>query len=98
MSHFCGLSELTKRDKAMTDELFRKDAYLRECDAGVTAVEGRGVVVDRTVFYPLGGGQPGDTGSMSWESGAAQVVDTRYGDSGQILHVLADDSPGFYVF
>ncbi len=77
----------------MTDELFRKDAYLRECDAGVTAVEGQGVVVDRTVFYPLGGGQPGDTGSMSWASGTARVVNTRYGDSGQIVHVLADDSP-----
>ena len=77
----------------MTDELFREDAYLRECDAVVTAVEGQAVVVDRTVFYPLGGGQPGDTGSMNWASGTAQVLDTRYGDSGQILHVLADDSP-----
>lgn len=77
----------------MTDELFRKDAYLKECDARVTAIEGQAVVVDRTVFYPLGGGQPGDTGSMSWASGNAQVLDTRYGDSGRILHVLADDSP-----
>jgi len=77
----------------MTDELFRKDAYLKECDAVIAAVEGEAVAVDRTVFYPLGGGQPGDTGSMSWTGGSARVVDTRYGDSGQILHVLEDGSP-----
>ena len=77
----------------MTDELFRRDSYLRECDAGVVTVEGRSVALDRTVFYPLGGGQPGDSGSMTWASGNATIVDTRYGDSGEILHVLADGSP-----
>ena len=76
----------------MTDELFRKDAYLKECDAEVVAVEGEAVAVDRTVFYPLGGGQPGDTGMMSWPGGSASVTDTRYGDSGQILHQLEDGS------
>ena len=77
----------------MTDELFRKDSYLRGCDATVTAVDGQAVTVDRTVFYPLGGGQPGDTGSISWPSGNARIADTRYGDSGEILHVVADHSP-----
>ena len=77
----------------MTDELFRKDSYLRECDAEVVAVEGDAVVLDRTVFYPLGGGQPGDTGSMSWPGGSARIADTRYGDSGQILHRVEDGSP-----
>ncbi len=76
----------------MTDELFRKDAYLKECDAEIVAVRGEAVAVDRTVFYPLGGGQPGDTGSMSWPGGSARIVDTRYGDSGQILHVVDDGS------
>ena len=77
----------------MTDELFRKDSYLKECDAVVTAAEGRAVGLDRSVFYPLGGGQPGDTGSMSWPSGSARIVDTRYGESGEILHFVADESP-----
>ena len=77
----------------MTDELFRKDSYLKECDAEVVAVTDRAVVVDRTVFYPLGGGQPGDTGSMSWSAGSASIVGTRYGDSGEILHLVDDDSP-----
>jgi misacylated tRNA(Ala) deacylase len=77
----------------MTDELFRKDSYIKECDAEVVAVEGQAVVVDRTVFYPLGGGQPGDTGSMSWADGRARIVDTRYGDSGEIRHFLDDSAP-----
>jgi misacylated tRNA(Ala) deacylase len=77
----------------MTDELFRNDSYLRECDAVVVAVAARSVTLDRTVFYPLGGGQPGDTGSMTWASESATVVDTQYGDSGEILHFLADGSP-----
>ena len=77
----------------MTDELFRKDSYLKDCDAEVVAVTDRAVVVDRTVFYPLGGGQPGDTGSMSWSAGSASIVDTRYGDAGEILHLVDDDSP-----
>ncbi len=77
----------------MTDELFRRDSYLKACDGEVTAVEGRGVAVDRTVFYPLGGGQPGDTGSMSWPAGSARITDTRYGKSGEILHFVADGSP-----
>jgi misacylated tRNA(Ala) deacylase len=76
----------------MTDELFRKDSYIRECDAKVVALGAQAVAVDRTVFYPLGGGQPGDTGSMTWNSGNATIVDTRYGDAGEILHFLADDS------
>jgi misacylated tRNA(Ala) deacylase len=74
----------------MTEELFRNDSYLKECDASVTSIEGQAVAVDRTVFYPLGGGQPGDTGSMSWSTGNARVVDTRYGDSGEILHIIED--------
>ena len=76
----------------MTDALFRDDAYLRECEATVTASEGNAVVLDRTVFYPMGGGQPGDTGRISWDSGSADVVDTRYGDDGAIQHLLADGS------
>ena len=45
--------------------LFREDAYLRECDARVVAVHEAGIELDRTVFYPLGGGQAGDTGWLA---------------------------------
>jgi misacylated tRNA(Ala) deacylase len=74
----------------MTNELFREDSYLRECHAIVTDVRDNAIVLDRTIFYPLGGGQPGDTGSLSWDGGEARVVDTRYGDDGAILHLVQD--------
>jgi misacylated tRNA(Ala) deacylase len=74
----------------MTEELFRSDSYLRECDATVVAVADRAVTVNRTVFYPLGGGQPGDTGTMSWESGETGIADTRYGPDGNIVHLVEE--------
>ena len=72
----------------MTAELFREDSYLKECEATVTAVADGAVVLDRTVFYPLGGGQPGDTGTLRWGSNSARVTDTRYGEAGAIRHIL----------
>jgi len=77
----------------MTEEIFRRDSYIRECDATVVRVDGFGetgqaaVVLDRTVFYPMGGGQPGDTGTLSWPGGVLAIVDTRYGEGGSILHI-----------
>ncbi|MCY4591370.1 MAG: alanyl-tRNA editing protein [Alphaproteobacteria bacterium] len=74
----------------MTDELFRTDSYLRTCTARVVAATGAGVVLDRTVFYPTGGGQPGDTGILTTKDGKRlQVSDTRKGPDG-ILHVVED--------
>ena len=77
----------------MTDELFREDAYLKNCEARVLAVDDDGVVLDRTVCYPQGGGQPGDTGTLSWQGGSVRIVDTRYGGDGAIHHVLDADGP-----
>jgi len=76
-----------------TDTLFRDDSYLKSSEATVVSVDDNGVVLDRTVFYPMGGGQPGDSGELQWAEHAATVVDTRYDDSGCIRHVLADDAP-----
>jgi misacylated tRNA(Ala) deacylase len=72
----------------MTDELFRSDSYLRDCDATLLDVSGDAVMVDRTVFYPLGGGQPGDTGTVEWSGGKARIVDTRYVEGGDIAHLV----------
>lgn len=82
----------------MTSELFREDAYLKSCEAtvtAVTAVDGDGpvaVTVDRTVFYPEGGGQPGDTGVITRAGGEKlTVVDTRKDRAtGAHLHILGD--------
>lgn len=74
----------------MTEALFRDDAYLKNCEATVVSVEDGAAVLDRTVCYPLGGGQPGDTGTISWADGTATIVDTRHGAEGSIRHVLAE--------
>ncbi len=50
--------------------IFREDAYACECNATVTAVDDRGIWLDRTIFYPEGGGQPGDMGTLTTEAGA----------------------------
>ncbi len=77
----------------MTETLFRDDAYLRDCKAVVTATSDNTVELDKTVFYPLGGGQPGDTGRIEWNGLSAKVIDTRHGEQGVIRHLLADGSP-----
>jgi misacylated tRNA(Ala) deacylase len=77
----------------MTDLLFRDDAYLRSCEAEVTAITDRGaILLDRTVFYATGGGQPGDSGEMELADGSRITIATAvYGeDRTQIVHVPAE--------
>ena len=74
----------------MTEELFREDAYARSCEARIAVVVEDGVCLDRTLFYCMGGGQPGDRGRLLLDDGAAlQVVDTVK-DGARILHRLID--------
>jgi misacylated tRNA(Ala) deacylase len=76
----------------VTELLFRDDAYAQAFEAEVvSAMPGR-VVLDRTLFYPEGGGQPGDTGVLTLPDGRElQVTDTRKGETpGSVAHVLAD--------
>lgn len=74
-----------------TELIFRDDAYARTADARVTSVNERGIELDRTLFYPLGGGQPGDTGTLVRANGERiAVIDTRKGETvGSVLHLLA---------
>ena len=77
----------------MTSELFLEDAYLREFSARVEGLNGREVVLDRTVFYPGGGGQPADKGTLGVGPIHASVVDVRR-EGGSIVHVLDGTIPG----
>jgi misacylated tRNA(Ala) deacylase len=77
----------------MTLELFRDDSYLRECTATVVAIGDDGIELDRTVFYPEGGGQPGDRGVLRLPDGATlTIVDTRKGGDGTVRHLPATPS------
>lgn len=61
-----------------TQALFREDAYLTRCDATVAAVTPDGILLDKTVFYPLGGGQAGDAGALTLGDGSPiAIADTR---------------------
>jgi misacylated tRNA(Ala) deacylase len=78
----------------MTEELFREDATLRECVARVIAVDAAGIQLDRTVFYPMGGGQAGDAGALRLGDGREiRIVDTRKGaQPGEIVHLPAPEA------
>lgn len=71
----------------MTEELFRADSYLKQCEAAVVSAGPEGITLDRTIFYPTGGGQPGDSGTLALADGRAiRISDTRKGETG-ILHI-----------
>ena len=79
----------------MTQELFRDDATLLHCEAQVVAQGEGGVILDRTVCYPLGGGQAGDTGWLVAAGQRWRIADTRKSKehAGGILHVIEGAPP-----
>ncbi len=82
----------------MTEELFREDSYLRECEATVTAATPGKVILDRTVFYPTGGGQPGDSGVLVLPDGSELAIANTVKDEDGIAHLCDEGaalpSPG----
>jgi misacylated tRNA(Ala) deacylase len=81
----------------VSDDLCAHDAYLTTCDATVADIRDDGIVLDRTVFYARGGGQPGDVGVLRWDGGSCPIVDTlKSRDDGETLHVPdpGSDVPG----
>ncbi|HYK93048.1 MAG TPA: alanyl-tRNA editing protein [Thermoplasmata archaeon] len=78
----------------MTDALYLADSYLEKCSAAVVATGERSVVLDRTVFYPAGGGQPSDTGWLSAPDGRRwEVVSVAKSDGGIVHGVGSSDLP-----
>ena len=75
--------------------IFRDDAYRQTCDAVVTQVDDDGIRLDRTVFYPTGGGQPGDSGTLTLADGRSITIETarKGADHEDVVHVPAADQP-----
>jgi misacylated tRNA(Ala) deacylase len=72
-----------------TEAIFRADPRARECTARVLEAGPEGVVLDRTVFYAQGGGQPGDVGTLRWDGGEMAVANAVKGPDDTILHLPA---------
>ena len=77
------------------EQIFREDAYEKSCEATVLAADENGIRLDRTVFYPMGGGQPGDRGRLrlaaSDGGGEVAIVDTRKGEEREeVLHIAQE--------
>ena len=77
----------------MTELLCLSDGYLRECDAVVVSASGKEIILDRTVFYPRGGGQPGDRGFLHPASGSPLRVLDVFKKEGKVVHQLEAESP-----
>jgi misacylated tRNA(Ala) deacylase len=76
----------------VTEQVYQRDSYVREFDAMVTGVEGQAVALDRTAFFPGGGGQPHDLGALSWSGGTSRVTKVKkQGDD--VWHTLEGDVP-----
>jgi misacylated tRNA(Ala) deacylase len=77
-----------------TELLFRDDAYLQSTTAEVVACDARGIELSRTIFYPMGGGQSGDTGAFIRQNGERiPIADTRKGDTlDSVRHIPAPGS------
>lgn len=78
----------------MTELLFRNDAYLTEARGSVTARTDRGgIVLEASLFYPTGGGQPGDSGRLTWDGGALQIATCVKGEAGEVVLVPETGDP-----
>lgn len=77
----------------MTEPLFRTDSYARSCQTRVLHhSEAGGVAVAQSVFYPMGGGQPGDSGTLAWDGGQIAIADTR-NEGGHIVLIAGEGAP-----
>ena len=85
MQHFVGVK--------MTDELFRNNSYLKEYEVTVTEVTSDGLVFDKTIFYPEGGGQPGDEGFITSGENKTRILGTKYINQ-KLVH-LVDETKDF---
>ena len=78
----------------MTKPLFIDDAYLREAEVRVFAVTDEGgIILDGSIFYATSGGQPGDSGKLTWDGGEIEIATAVKGDGGAVILVPAEPNP-----
>lgn len=78
----------------MTTAEYLSDSYARTCDATVIAViEEGGLILDRSIFYPTSGGQPGDSGTLAWGDHQLEIATTIKGEEGAIICIPAEPKP-----
>ena len=73
----------------MTDELFRNNSYLKEHEVTITEVTSDGLVFDKTIFYPEGGGQPGDEGFITSGENKTRILGTKYINQ-KLVHLISE--------
>ena len=81
MQHFVGVK--------MTEELFRNDSYLKELDVIISDITPEGLIFDKTIFYPEGGGQPGDEGFVRSDENKTRVLGTKYINQ-KLVHLVEE--------
>tara|TARA_A200000113_G_scaffold74205_1_gene65072 strand:+ start:689 stop:1417 length:729 start_codon:yes stop_codon:yes gene_type:complete len=81
LQHFVGVK--------MTDELFRNNSYLKEHEVTITEVTSDGLVFDKTIFYPEGGGQPGDEGFITSGENKTRILGTKYINQ-KLVHLVSE--------
>ena len=73
----------------MTEELFRNDSYLKELDVIISDITPEGLIFDKTIFYPEGGGQPGDEGFVTSDENKTRVLGTKYINQ-KLVHLVEE--------
>lgn len=82
----------------MSEALFRANAYQRSCESKISAIDGQNISLDQTVFYPNGGGQPGDIGTLRTTAGLrVNIIDTRKTETQDIAHIVDGDISSLHV-
>ena len=75
----------------MTEELFRNNSYIQDCEAKIIEIIDEGIILDKTIFYPKGGGQPGDNGQLEFNGKNFEIMSTSYKDN-KIVHFVNNTS------
>ena len=75
----------------MTEELFRNNSYIQDCEAKIIEIIDEGIILDKTIFYPEGGGQPGDNGQFEFNGKNFEIMSTSYKDN-KIVHFVNNTS------